>query len=117
MKHIFILLLLAGLAGFGCSKTGDTAPDTAETNASSGNPLTAPTDYLGALNQAQKAAKKVSGNASLQKAIQMFQAEEGRQPATLQEVVDKKYIRELPALPKGMKYQYNPKTGEVKVAR
>lgn len=111
------LILLVGLIGFGCSDSGEPEAKAGETNYSSGNPLTAPTDYLGAINQAQKGAVKVTGTVSVQAAIQQFQAMEGRQPKSLQEIVDMKYLAKLPALPTGMKYQYNPETGEVKVTR
>ncbi len=52
-------------------------------NNSSGNPLTAPVDYLGAVNKAKKTAVKVLDVASVTQAIQTFHANEDRYPIGL----------------------------------
>ncbi|MBM3876499.1 MAG: hypothetical protein FJ386_07250 [Verrucomicrobia bacterium] len=84
---------------------------------SSGNPMTAPVDYLGAVAKAKRTAEKVTEEASLSKHIQMFQSQEGRFPQSLDELVKEKYIPAVPPPPFGHKYQYNPASGELKVVR
>jgi hypothetical protein len=108
--------LIAGLLCAGCSKKTDTQSAKA-TNTGSGNPLTAPVDYLGAVSKAQQTAIKVTDVASLTKAIQDFQLAEERNPSTLTELVQKGYLARLPATPYGMKYQYNPTNAQVKVVK
>jgi len=107
--------MLAGVFFFcGC---GDSSSSSApkQTNAnSSGNPLTAPADYLGAVGQAQKAAGKTVSSAGLNQAIKMFEAQEGRLPKSLNELVPQ-YISKIPAPPAGMKYSYSPADGSLKV--
>src|SRR4051812_26235052 len=50
------------------------------TNNSSGNPITAPVDYLGAVAKGKKFAEKQIDLAQLKQAIQFFQANEDRLP-------------------------------------
>jgi hypothetical protein len=45
----------------------------------------------------------------------MFNVDEGRYPKSLQELVDKKYIGQIPPAPYGKKLDYDPATGVVKV--
>src|SRR4030095_4952579 len=113
-----LAILLAGCGDSSSSATAKkpaTTNSSATTNNSSGNPVTAPVDYLGAVAQAKKTSIKVADVASLKQAIEMFKQEEDRYPKDLTELVSKKYIPALPATPYQMKYQYNPATGEVKV--
>ena len=49
---IGMALLMAGCFLFGCGRSE--SPQSKETKPSSGNPITAPVDYLGAAAQAQK---------------------------------------------------------------
>jgi hypothetical protein len=115
MKVFTFLFLLAGFFVVGCGKKE--TPPAQPTNApatASGNPLTAPVDYLGAVAKAKKVADKTVGAAGFNQAIQMFQASEGRLPKTLNELVPD-YLPSLPAPPAGMKYDYNPATGQFKV--
>ena len=111
-------IFLAWVAGLffltGCGKKEEVTPPTTNT-ASSGNPLTAPVDYLGAAANAKKSAEKTLDTAGLNQAIQMFYATEGRYPKTLNELVGTGQLSKLPSAPAGMKYDYNPKTGQVKV--
>lgn len=48
-------------------------------------------------------------------AIRGFQEAEGRNPASLDELVQKQYLRALPPVPAGRKFTYNPDTGEFDV--
>jgi hypothetical protein len=112
MKGLLTLVLMAGLLLAGCKKQQPAAPTT--NAASSGNPITAPIDYLGAVGQAPKTATKVVSSAGLQQAIQMFWAQEGRFPKDLSELAPN-YIDRLPPPPAGMKYSYDARNGTVKV--
>ncbi len=112
----FSLAALPWLVGCGGGSEADsdadqTATETAEST--EGNPLTAPVDYLGAVNQAQKTAGKKLSLVGIQQAIQQFQVMEERFPRNLQEVVSSGYIARLPEVPRGQKLVYNPQTGVV----
>lgn len=89
---------------------------TEQTNAAGENPLTAPADYVGAVAASKRTAVRVVDLASVQQAIQMFAASEGRYPANLNELVTEKYLPRLPELPTGLAYQYDAKTGQVQAA-
>ena len=116
MKRALSLLLLGGLVLSGCGKKGEksTASSTNDSN-SSGNPLTAPVDYLGAVAKAKKSAEKTVETVSLNQAIQQFGVAEGRYPKDLNELVTEKYLPKLPDAPYGMKIVYDAAKGEVKV--
>jgi hypothetical protein len=104
---------MAGCLLLGCSKS-DPTPETKPAK-SSGNPITAPVDYLGAVAQGQKRAMKTLDQVGLNQTIQMFYANEGRFPKDLNELVKPDYLSTLPTPPPGMKFNYNPATGELKV--
>ena len=74
-------------------------------------------DYLGAVSKAKKTAVKVLDVASLTQAIQTFHANEDRYPTSLAELVSTHYLPSIPALPTGMRYNYNPASGVVKVLK
>ena len=59
--------------------------------------------------------KQGHGYMSLQNAIKQFHAVEGRYPKTLNELITEGYFQRPPRPPRGMKYTYNPKTGQVGV--
>jgi len=104
-------LLMAGCLFFGCGKSEPQPSSTSK----SGNPVTAPVDYLGAVAQGQKKSIKTLDEAGLNQSIQMFYGAEGRYPKDLNELVSPDYLSRLPAPPPGMKFDYNPATGQVKV--
>jgi hypothetical protein len=79
--------------------------------------LTAPVDYLGALAKGKQVAEKTIDTSSLNNAIQLFNATEGRNPKDLNELVESKFIRELPQAPYGMKLVYDADTGRVTVVK
>ncbi|MBI3417850.1 MAG: hypothetical protein HY043_21365 [Verrucomicrobia bacterium] len=119
MKTLTTLSFVAVLILSGCGKK-DAASNASATNAaapSSGNPLTAPVDYLGAVSKAQKTAVKVLDVSSINKAIQEFNAGEGRYPNDLNELVKEHYLGSVPTAPAGTKFEYNPATGQMRVVR
>jgi|SRR5437868_13938114 len=111
MKKLLVLPLVAGFAFAGCSK--DDSKDGKPT--SSGNPVTAPVDYLDAAAKAHKSATTKVSSTGLNQTIKLFYAQEGRFPKDLNELVRPDYLTSIPPAPAGMKYVYNAKDGELKV--
>ena len=113
MKKVFLFSFAAACLCFFQGCKGEKKSSSNE--ASSGNPLTAPADYVNALGKAQKSAQKTIGTVGLDQAIKTFYTEEGRLPKDLDELVTKGTIGQIPPPPRGMKYDYDAKTGVVKV--
>lgn len=111
-------VLLAALALatllIGCKKP---AAKPAADGALSGNPALAPLDYLAAQGRAKKFAEKVISTAELTSAIQKFQGMEDRFPRDLNELVQQHYLQAPPVAPRGMRFLYNPQTGELRTVR
>ncbi len=112
MRSEYLLILLAGLLFIGCEKKTASNQPTNQSD-STGNPLTAPADYLGAAAKAQRSAGKLTETLGIKQAIAQFSAVEGRYPKDLQELVTEKYIPSLPKPPPGKQFTYNPTNGEV----
>lgn len=104
---------LVSLAWAGCGKGGDTASKS--TNAVGSNPLTAPTDYLGAAAKAKQSSEKTIDTISINQAIGLFHASEGRFPKDLNELVAEKYLPKLPEAPYGTKIVYDADRGQVQI--
>lgn len=121
MKNLIPALLSALLVTACGSKSGPEAPaDKTNAQSSAGNPLTAPVDYLGAVVKARKDADTTImkiDTASLNQAITMFNAEKGRFPKDLNELVKEQYIPRLPTTPEGMALSYDPQSGKVSVVK
>lgn len=115
MKAVIPVLILTGALLAGCGEKRTAAPAQATNSPTgSGNPITAPVDYIGAVGQAQKQAAKVVDLVQVQQAVRQFQAAEERLPKDLDELVKEGYLPALPKLPAGLKFEYNARTGEVK---
>jgi len=117
MNRVCLCLLFVFTLGLGGCGKKEGAANSKTTNApvASGNPITAPVDYLGAVAKAKRLSEKTIDTASLNQTIQLFQASEGRLPKDLNELVTEKYLPRLPDAPYGMKIIYNPANGQVKV--
>ena len=113
MKAIVLLSLMAGLLVAAC-KQEEASPSKSSTSPG-GNPLTAPVDYLDAAARAKQKAATTVSSAGLDKAIQLFAANEGRFPKDLNELVRPDYLNAIPPPPTGMEYSYNPTNGVVKL--
>ena len=115
----FLFVLAAGALLAGCGKKKEPVPTAtnAETRYDSGNPLTAPADYVGAVVQAKKYSEKQIDLAYVNQAIQQFQAGEGRLPKSLDELVEEHYLGKVPDAPFGYQINYDPATGIVKVVK
>jgi hypothetical protein len=109
--------LVAGCGGEGSNSSP--AGPSPQTNAGSGEPsvITAPVDYLGALGKAKQNAVKTVDLAAVNQAIRLFQTEQGRLPKDLNELVQEKYLPQIPTPPYGTKLLYDPATGEAKVVK
>jgi len=116
MKPHVYLALAAALFLAGCGDKAGTS--TSSTNsASSGNPLDAPGNYLKAVADGKQSAVKTVDVTSLKKAIDLFNVDQGRNPKDLQELVDKKYMPQIPAAPFGSKLVYDANSGTVQVVK
>ncbi|HTA95726.1 MAG TPA: hypothetical protein VK769_06340 [Verrucomicrobiae bacterium] len=121
-KYILPLIIVAALlAGCGDDNSKKTAQGTnsvpaTNANYNTGNPLTAPADYLGAVVQAQKYAEKVIDVSYINQDIQMFNASEGRYPKDLQELIPN-YLGKMPVVPYGYKLIYDTNNYTVKVVK
>lgn len=109
MKASLVALAIC-VSVLGCGQKQEEAPAK-----SSGNPVTAPVDYLGAVTKAKKSMEGKIDTVAVTQALQQFAGEKGRFPKDLNELVSTGYLKSLPQPPYGMKYQYNAQTGEVKV--
>ncbi len=116
--RIHCFSLLATLLLLGCDQKSPSS-GTGATNASSsgGSVLTAPVDYLKAAGKAQQSAVKTVDTASLNQAIQLFNVEKGRNPRDLNELVQEKFIPQIPATPSGTKLVYDSVAGKVSVVK
>jgi hypothetical protein len=115
MKYIPVVLLISLFAS-GCSKNEEASTAAPATNDySSGNPITAPVDYLGAVSKAQQHSIGTIDIASVTSAINLYYASEGSYPKSLQEAVETGYLGKIPDAPYGKKLNYDPKTGVVTI--
>lgn len=115
----FVVILTAAVAFTGCGKKEETKTtpqsfNAAISNNNSGNPLSAPVDYLGGVAKGQQTAVKTIDLSVLKKAIQLFHEAEDRYPTNLNELVKLGHLRELPKAPYGIRIDYDAKTGTVK---
>ncbi len=115
MKTILSLTAAISLLLAGC---GDKSSSTGQSNSeTSGNPLTAPVDYLDAAAKAKQSAVKTVDVTSVNQAIQMFHVDQGRFPKDLNELVAEKYMPKIPDAPFGSKLVYDATAGKVKVVK
>jgi ABC-type glycerol-3-phosphate transport system substrate-binding protein len=116
MKKLSLISMAVGLLAAGC---GDNSSKSASgtNSATGGSVVTAPVDYLNAAAKAQQKAVKTVDTTSLDKAIQLFNVEKGRNPRDLNELVSEKYIREIPTPPYGTKIDYDANSGRVSVVK
>ena len=116
MRSILIFGLTSALvlAGCGSNESGEDAAS--ESRSPGSDPANALTDYLGEGGQAMKSAQAMAGLTSIDKAIQYFELEHDRKPASLQELVDAGHLSSLPTAPYQRKYVYDPQTGKADLA-
>ena len=117
MKKSLIAVIIPALSLAGCGQKEQSSTAKNTNAAASGNPLTAPADYLGAIAKAKKSSEKTIDTVEINKAIQFFNVSEGRNPKDLNELVAEKYLLKLPEAPYGMKIVYDASSGQVKVVK
>ena len=115
MKIFSLFGLLVALVLTGCGK--EEAPPAPTSPSSGGSALTAPVDYLNAATKAEIKAQKDVDVVGVNKAIDMFASQEGRNPKDLAELVAKGYLRAIPKTPFGTKLEYDAGTGTVTVVK
>lgn len=116
MDGCFCIWLSVSLLLIGCGGQSEKAGSSTNA-ASSGGLLTAPVDYLGAAAKAQQSAVKTVDIVSINQAIQLFGVDNGRNPKDLNELVEKKYIPQIPTPPYGTRIVYDAESGKVQVVR
>ena len=117
MKTTFLFVAALGLLLVGCNKEPAPASQTTNSSARGDSVVTAPVDYLNAAVKAEQRAIKTVDVTSLNKAIELFNVQEGRLPKDLNELVAKKYIPLIPTPPAGSKIEYDASAGTVKVVK
>ena len=118
MRRPGSVLLVVGVLAFGCGPKKESGAKQPTNGAATGrNPMTAPADYLGAVGAAKRTAEKVIDSAYLNQQILLFHEQEDRYPKDLKELVTMQYLNAVPAPPYGMRFDYNPQTGQLRVAK
>lgn len=116
MRHGLVVVGLVAALGFSCGRErSEPASGTNGAAAATAGGLSAPADYLGAVNRAGKSAVESVDLASVQQAIQQYQAGEKRAPETLEDLVTKGYLAALPIAPAGQHFVYDRATGRVRL--
>jgi hypothetical protein len=115
MKHPAWLVCALTFILAGCGDNSKPAASATNSTASGTSPLNAPADYLRGLASGKQSAVKTVDTTSLDKAIQMYGVDHGRNPKDLNELVQQKYIPKIPEPPYGMKFDYDAENGTVKV--
>jgi hypothetical protein len=97
------------------TKPAQPAPQKSAENEKAPQAKGAAADYARNLSNTEKKAAEVSGLETLNKAVQQYQVIEGRFPRTLDELVASRYLPKLPPAPRGKRFVYDSKAGEVTV--
>ena len=109
VTSFFISIVAAALlAGCGDKSGSGTQGANSATNGFGG--------YVKSLGEAQKAADKTIDVSYINQAIQLFNAQEGRYPKNLQELVPA-YVAKIPDAPFGYKIVYDTASATVKVVK
>jgi hypothetical protein len=108
VTSFFISIVAAALLA-GCGdKSGSGSQASTATNGFGG--------YVKSLGEAQKSADKTIDVSYINQAIQLFNAQEGRYPKNLQELVPA-YVAKIPDAPLGCKIVYDTASATVKVVK
>ena len=97
------MLLLAALASSGCSPERSRA--ITEPAADSSH------DYRQMIERSRARQSSQNSLQDVQDAIQKFQAEIGRPPTNIVELVIRNYVKSIPTLPRGQFFSYDPTRG------
>lgn len=119
--HSILVSICAAVLLVGCgAKSDSTAPQGTNTASPTTNAVNKATNgfagYVKSLGEAQKTADKTIDVTSINKALDLFNVQEGHYPKTLQELVPG-YMPKIPEAPPGVKIVYDPANGTVKVVQ
>jgi hypothetical protein len=117
VKTPIYLSVAVGLLLSGCGDKSSQPATTTNAASTGGSIATAPADYLSGLGKAQQSAVKTVDTTSVNKAIQLFNVDQGRNPNDLNELVEKHYLPQVPTPPFGTKLEYDATAGTVKVMK
>jgi hypothetical protein len=117
MKTSLLLSFAAVALATGCGDGSGKPAQSTNATSSGESVITAPVDYLNTVVKQEQYAVKVVDVASVNQAIQMFQVDQGRFPSGLNELVEKKYLPQIPKTPYGTRLNYDASTGTVKVVK
>lgn len=110
---ILLVSAVAAMLAAGCIEKRK--PESGREGASRTEPKPAqagPADYARNLSSAPARAAAVVDVASIEKAAAQFEAMEGRLPASIEELVAKHYLPQMPPVPPGRRLDYDPATGK-----
>ncbi|MBU6410649.1 MAG: hypothetical protein KGR98_09695 [Verrucomicrobia bacterium] len=131
MKNLLFLSIVAAAVLAGCSgkNSGSTNPSTnaapaapaAQNNAPphynlGNNPAMAVPNYVAGIVKVEKYSEKTIDVSYLNQDIQLYNAQEGHNPATLEDLVPN-YVGKLPQVPQGYKLSYDADKGVVTVVK
>jgi hypothetical protein len=117
MKAPLYASLLSLVCLCACEQKPETPTAATNSSSSASSPLDAPGNYLKALGNGQQSAVKVIDTTSVDKAIQLFSVENGRNPKDLNELVEQKFLPKIPETPFGTKLVYDAASGTVKIVK
>jgi hypothetical protein len=117
MKAPLYVSLLTVICLCACEKKPETPAVSTNAASSASSPLDAPGNYLKAVANGQQSAVKVVDTTSIDKAIQLFSVENGRNPKDLNELVEQKFLSKIPDTPFGTKLVYDASSGTVKIVK
>ena len=116
LKFFILAYVVLGLSGCG-QKLEESVPNkTSQARPIHTNSIiTAPVDYIATTIQTGEQAKGKLELIAIQKAIEFFQQEEGRNPSSLEEMLEKSYLRSIPKPPVKQMFSYDAEKGTVKL--
>jgi uncharacterized lipoprotein YajG len=114
MRILPLPIVAAAMLLTGCGQNSNSNPPAATNNLTT-NDAKLGNDYLSTLTKADKSMTKTIDTTSLNNTIDQFQVAEGRYPKDLNELVQKKYLGEIPTPPYGYKLNYDSANGTVTV--
>lgn len=109
------MFLAIAILAAGCGEKREPASSTGELSKEAPAAAKIVEDYAKTLSTAPKRAAITVDLVSVKKAVDQFQAMEGRLPASIKELIAERYLLQVPVVPNGMRLQYDPKTGAVAV--
>lgn len=114
MRNSLLPIVAAATLLAGCGQSSSNNPPAATNNLSAADAKLG-NDYLSTLAKADKSMTKTIDTTSLNNTIDQFQVAEGRYPKDLNELVQKKYLGQIPTPPHGYKLNYDANNGTVTV--